>query len=160
MMKRVFFPIVMLALIAPQLSFWSPDRISEEIQIAKEVHTLVNQYRTAKGLRPLKAKGALSEIARTHSEDMAAGRVTFSHDGFNNRLDAVRKYANVPYRVAENLYATYPRQTRIARDAVRDWIKSPGHKENMDGNWIFTGISVIKNRKGEYYITQLFVGKQ
>ena len=160
MMKRAYFPLVLMVLTVPLLSFWSPDRISEELKIAKEVHARVNKYRTAKGLRPLKVRVQLNEIARKHSEDMAAGRLPFSHKGFDGRVDAVRKYAKVPYRVAENLYATYPHQTRIAYDAVRDWLKSPGHKENIDGNWLYTGISVIKNAKGEYYITQLFVGKQ
>ena len=154
------FFLSMLCLIAPLLSFISPKQGASEIEIAKEVHTLVNNYRRAQGLDALIVRPELNAIASRHTEDMAAGRVAFSHEGFDERVDAVRKYAKVPYRVAENLYATYPHQTRIARDALRDWLKSPGHKENIHGRWRYTGISVVKNGKGEYYITQLFVGKQ
>lgn len=160
MQKRVYISLITLVVLAPLLSFYAPDRVDEEVQIAKEVHALINQYRTSHGLKALIVRSELNNIARKHSEDMATGRVPFSHDGFNQRLDAVRKYAKVPYRVAENLYATYPRQTRIAKDALRDWLNSPGHKDNIHGNWIYTGISVVKNAQGEYYITQLFVGKQ
>jgi uncharacterized protein YkwD len=41
--------------------------------------------------------------------------------------------------------------------AVEGWIDSPGHHANIKGNFDLTGIGVVKNEQGEYYLTQLFV---
>ncbi|MEL7340971.1 MAG: CAP domain-containing protein [Bacteroidota bacterium] len=128
-------------------------------QIAQEVHARVNQYRKAQGLSPLKAKKELNAIAFRHSQAMAAGKVPFSHQGFDQRVEEVKAYAKKDWRVAENLYASYYRQD-IGRLALKDWRESPGHKENLEGRFIFTGIGVARSAKGEIFITQLYVGRR
>lgn len=129
-------------------------------QIELDVHTLVNQYRANKGLKELRLSTKLSEIAMKHSKDMANGRVAFSHQGFKGRASSVRKIAGFSCTVAENLYATtYANIRQISSDAVKGWISSSGHRKNMVGNYIFTGIAVARSRDGEYFITQLFIGK-
>lgn len=140
-----------------QLHLWPAD--TPEGAISREVHQLVNQYRLQKGRKALEAKQELNRIADQHSLDMARGRRPFSHQGFNERVAAVRKYAKIPYHVAENLYATTsPRD--VAREALRNWIRSPGHHKNLLGNFLFTGIAVRRSPQGEFFITQLFVGKK
>lgn len=128
-------------------------------QIEQNVHRLVNNYRKRRGLRSLQIKRELNKIAMKHSRDMAAGRVDFSHNGFQDRVAAVRRYAKIPYRVAENLYAT-TNPDEVAQYAMNGWLNSSGHKKNLDGNYIFTGIAVARSRSGEYFVTQLFVGKK
>ena len=43
--------------------------------------------------------------------------------------------------------------------AVDGWIKSDGHRQNMEGNYNLTGIGVAMNPQGEYYFTQIFILK-
>jgi len=43
-----------------------------------------------------------------------------------------------------------------ARAVVNDWLKSPGHKRNIEGNYKFTGIGVTRNMQNQIYFTQIF----
>ena len=84
---------------------------------------------------------------------MANGKVTFSHDGFEGRAEAI----TIPYKsVDENLAYNFGYNDPV-RNAVEGWIKSDGHRKNMEGQFNVTGIGVAKNAKGEYYFTQLFI---
>ncbi len=38
------------------------------------------------------------------------------------------------------------------------WLRSPGHRENIEGAYDLTGIGVARSRQGVYYFTQLFAG--
>ncbi|MEO1215622.1 MAG: CAP domain-containing protein [Bacteroidota bacterium] len=128
------------------------------IEIKKEVLKHSNIYRNAQKRRTLSVKSELNKIAQKHSDDMAAGRVDFSHAGFQKRFNAVKKYASFPVSVAENLYATTdPRG--VGEEAVKAWILSPGHKKNLRGKFIYSGIGVSKSSSGEYFVVQLYVGK-
>ncbi len=121
--------------------------------LEKAVNQQINQYRASKKLPPLSIDPGLSQIARIHSENMANGKVSFSHDGFEGRAKAI----TIPYKsVAENLAYNFGYSDPV-RNAVEGWIKSDGHRKNMEGQFNVTGIGVAKNAKGEYYFTQLFV---
>jgi uncharacterized protein YkwD len=43
-----------------------------------------------------------------------------------------------------------------AQQAVNLWLKSPGHRKNIEGNYKYTGIGVARDRKSELYFTQIF----
>lgn len=121
--------------------------------LEKAVNQQINQYRASKKLPPLSIDPRISQIARIHSENMANGKVSFSHDGFEGRAKAI----TIPYKsVAENLAYNFGYSDPV-RNAVEGWIKSDGHRKNMEGQFNVTGIGVAKNAKGEYYFTQLFV---
>jgi len=137
----------------------STDDLSENfIEIKKEVLRHSNIYRKSQKRGTLQVKSELNKIAQRHSDNMAAGRVAFSHDGFQGRFNSVKKYANFPVSVAENLYATYdPKE--VGKSSVLAWIDSPGHKKNLRGNFIYSGIGVSKSSSGEYFVVQLYVGK-
>ena len=121
--------------------------------LEKAVNQQINQYRASKKLPPLSIDPRISQIARIHSENMANGKVSFSHDGFEGRAEAI----TIPYKsVAENLAYNLGYSDPV-RNAVEGWIKSDGHRKNMEGQFNVTGIGVAKNAKGEYYFTQLFV---
>ena len=125
------------------------------IALEEEINRKVNQYRISKNLPPLTMNAEISYVARQHSKDMANKTTTFSHDGFDNRADAVGK--TIPYRsFAENLayIKGYP---NLADVAVKGWINSPGHRKNMEGDCNLTGVGIAKNADGEYYFTQLFL---
>ncbi|MEG4031403.1 MULTISPECIES: CAP domain-containing protein [unclassified Microcoleus] len=121
--------------------------------LEKAVNQQINQYRASKKLPPLSIDPRITQIARIHSENMAKGKVSFSHDGFEGRAKAI----TIPYQsVAENLAYNFGYNDPV-RNAVEGWIKSDGHRKNMEGQFNVTGIGVAKNAKGEYYFTQLFV---
>ncbi len=119
------------------------------------VRAQVNDYRASQGLPPLAANARMDAVAREHSEAMAAGRVQFSHDGFEQRAATLRR--SLPYRsVAENLAFNRGSAEPVAV-AVRGWLESPGHQRNIVGDFNVTGVGVARARDGSYYFTQLFL---
>jgi uncharacterized protein YkwD len=119
-------------------------------------HNLVNKYRQSKNLPPLEIDPVISAQAKAHSEQMAkAGSI--SHDGFSERTDSISQtivYRKAAENVAYNMGYGQPDLV-----AVQGWIESPGHQNNMTGRFDLTGIGVVKNAKGEYYFTQIFIRK-
>lgn len=121
--------------------------------VEKAVHSQVNQYRASKGLLPLTVNARMSEQARIHSQNMASGKVAFGHQGFAQRVTAVAiSYSSAAENVAYN--QGYSEEATVA---VQGWIKSTGHRQNMEGNFNLTGIGVATNAKGQYYFTQMFI---
>ena len=126
--------------------------------IEQAVHTQINQYRQQRGLPPLTIDERISNIARTHSQNMASGAVPFSHDGFQQRVQAIATM--IPYRAAAENVAYNMGYSDPATKAVQGWLNSTGHRQNIEGNYNMTGIGVAKNAKGEYYFTQIFIRKR
>jgi uncharacterized protein YkwD len=119
-------------------------------------YKLVNRYRLSRNLPPLEIDPAISAEAKAHSEEMAkVGHI--SHDGFNNRVESVAK--TIVYRSAAENVAYNVGHSEPDLVAVQGWIESPGHKQNMIGRYDLTGIGVVKNARGEYYFTQIFIRK-
>ncbi|AFY76115.1 uncharacterized protein with SCP/PR1 domains [Pleurocapsa sp. PCC 7327] len=136
----------------------SPLDSSLLITIEQEVYRQVNQYRLSRNLAPLRLDARLSYEARLYSQKMARGEAPFSHDGREERFKKVGRI--VPYRkAAENLAVN-----KVFADpgsvAVEGWIRSSGHRQNMEGKFNVTGIGVAKNHQGEYYLTQFFILKR
>ena len=123
--------------------------------IEQAIHTQVNQYRASRGLSPLSLDSRISQQARIHSQNMASGTVPFSHEGFSQRVQAIATviaYSGAAENVAYNQGYADP-----ATQAVQGWLKSTGHRQNIEGQYNLTGIGVAKNAKGEYYFTQIFI---
>lgn len=129
------------------------------LSIAKEVNKVVNEYRVSNGMEALKMQKELNDIAFDHSRRMAKGEIAFSHLDFHDRVNKIDKYANIPYHTAENLYAHAIAPSKLPAAALKGWYNSKGHKKNMDGAFLHTGIGVCRSASGEYFITQVFVGK-
>jgi len=137
----------------PETSMNTKVASSSITNLEKAANQQINQYRASKKLPPLRVDPQMTKIARIHSENMANGKATFSHDGFEGRAKAI----TIPYQsVAENLAYNMGYSDPV-RKAVEGWIKSDGHRKNMEGKFNLTGIGIAKNAKGEYYFTQLFV---
>lgn len=120
-----------------------------------EIHAKVNQYRQSQNLPPLTLDPRISEQARIHSQAMASGKATFSHDGFEKRVDAIAK--TIPYRsAAENLAYNQGYREPVAQ-AVEGWLNSPGHYKNIVGDYDLTGVGVVKTPQGRYYFSQIFI---
>ncbi len=47
-----------------------------------------------------------------------------------------------------------------AEEVVDGWLHSPGHRQNIEGDYNLTGIGVAQNKDGVIYFTQIFVLKK
>ena len=123
-------------------------------EIEARVHLLINQYRADKGLAPLALSDVITTQARNHSRNMADGSVPFSHDGFQQRVDEIKKQISIA-GAAENvaMNSGYSDPAKVAYDG---WLKSDGHRKNIEGNYDMTGVGVAQSSDGAYYLTQIF----
>lgn len=123
--------------------------------IEKEILVLINEHRRSIGLSALTMMDEVTEQAIKHSREMANETVSFGHEGFDNRIANIRKKVGVIYAWAENVASG---QTS-AQQVVEDWLNSPGHKKNIEGNYNYTGIGVVTDKEGTTYFTQIFIQK-
>ena len=123
------------------------------------VHRLVNEHRVSQGLKPLTFNPKIAAIARRHSQDMATGRVGFSHGGFESRREKIAGFIAQPW-VGENVAANNGDFLYAGEGAVSGWLQSPGHRRNIEGSYDLTGVGIAQGPAGEYYFTQLFVRVQ
>jgi uncharacterized protein YkwD len=137
-------------------------------RIERAIHAAVNDQRRDHGLPALAWDSDLAGIARGHSQDMAV-REYFAHESPGGGRPGDR-YERAGYEcraarqtggyatAAENIAKTYPdtpldlpsgtveyddNESRIARGIVRQWMRSPGHRENiLRRAWDDQGIGV------------------
>ncbi|HEY9861947.1 MAG TPA: CAP domain-containing protein, partial [Candidatus Obscuribacterales bacterium] len=133
----------------------TPTTASSLSAVEKSAFDQINKYRASKGLPALTWNAAIAEQSRIHSQNMANGKVPFSHNGFQQRVSAIAK--TVAYRGAAENVAYNQGYADPATQAVQGWLKSTGHRTNIEGNYNLSGIGVAKNAKGEYYFTQVFI---
>jgi uncharacterized protein YkwD len=117
----------------------------------------INDYRRSKGLSSLQALDVATEQAYLHSKNMATGKTGFGHTGFDKRVQVIQKTMGVSYvsASAENV----ANGQLSAKEVVKGWLNSPGHKRNIEGNYTLTGIGTYKDREGNFYFTQIFIRK-
>ena len=119
----------------------------------QDILKYINEYRVAHKLQPLQLMPAISKEAAVHSQDMATHRIPFGHKYFATRIKHL--YAAIPgcYAGAENVAFNY----KTPKILVQEWVKSPGHRRNIRGNYNLTGIGIAYDTKGKPYYTQLFI---
>jgi uncharacterized protein YkwD len=123
--------------------------------LERTVYQQVNQYRQSRNLPPLAIDERISQQARLHSQAMANGSVSFSHNGFDQRAQAIAQA--IPNRgTAENVAYNQGYADPVAQ-ALRGWVASEVHRRNLEGQYTMTGIGVAQNSRGQVFLTQLFV---
>lgn len=123
-------------------------------KLIKDILYYTNEFRASKGLPPLKLESYCSLLAQKHSDNMASGKVAFGHDQFEIRNDAVTLKFHGVSGVGENVaYGNLD-----AKGVVDGWIKSPGHRRNMLGDFNMIGIGAAPKGRITYF-TQFFVKK-
>jgi uncharacterized protein YkwD len=129
---------------------------AENAALEREVFDLVNRHRGARGLRLLELDARIGREARLHSIAMADGKVPLGHDGFGARVEALGRVMSCA-RSAENV-ALSRGHHNPASDVVDRWLRSRGHRTNIEGSYEATGVGVALNPNGAIYFTQIFVG--
>jgi uncharacterized protein YkwD len=118
-----------------------------------DVLKYTNDLRKSQGLPALEMRDDLNELALKHSTNMAKGKTSFGHDGFEQRRVAASKTLPKLSGFGENV--AYGAST--GKDVVNMWKKSPGHRKNMLGNYRYIGIGIAADSDGTLYYTQVFV---
>ncbi len=132
-----------------------------------QVHGLVNAERRSVGLPALDWSEELADIARGHSQDMAA-RGYFAHVSPEGR-NAEDRYAEAgffpPHAWAENLFYSsvptpgYYTQDELAPMAVEEWMNSSGHRAHvLSSDYQMEGIGIGMAADMGLFFTQNFAG--
>jgi uncharacterized protein YkwD len=117
-----------------------------------ETMDLINNYRVSIGLNALEKVNYVSLKSEEHDNYMIANNVV-NHDDFVSRSENIMKVLGAK-NVGENVAYNY----NSAKGAFDAWLKSEGHKENIEGNFTHFGISVRENPiNGKKYYTNIFV---
>lgn len=155
----VLFIVLAVFFYCPSVSYAeeakAPATVAKKISIEEEILSWVNKYRESKSLPALQMNNAISEQAFRHSEEMAGKRVAFGHDGFQERVRNIIQKIGTLRASAENV--AYGKLS--PEEVVSLWVKSPGHRKNIEGKYTLTGIGVAKASDGSLYFTQIFSTK-
>jgi uncharacterized protein YkwD len=156
MMKNcLIFTLISALFIAIQSCSQTPEQLNGETLLQQSVLDYVNQYRKSKNLAPLQMMPLMTAEALRHSKNIADGKVPFGHDGFEGRADRLMSKIQLSNAIAENV--AYGKFT--AQEVVNRWIQSPGHRQNIEGKYILTGVGVFRRKDGYLYFTQIFINK-
>jgi uncharacterized protein YkwD len=77
-----------------------------------------------------------------------------SHNGFVGRSDIIFETLGAK-KVGENVAFNY----YTAMGVFKAWLKSPEHKNNIEGPYTHIGISILDNNVGDNYFTNIFIKK-
>ncbi|MBW4522509.1 MAG: CAP domain-containing protein [Scytolyngbya sp. HA4215-MV1] len=144
----------------PQASPMASPRVQPTPETLEQAIFLqVNEYRRSRQLPLLKLDARVSAEARKHSRAMAEGRVPVGHDGLKRRARAIALRGVLVRRVGENVAYIFSQNDPAAR-AFNGWMRSPGHRQNMEERrYTLTGVGVAQDHRGATYFTQIYVRK-
>lgn len=131
-------------------------------EIERLILELVNESRRRAGRSDLASDDTLRDCARRHSDDMLL-RNFFEHvnpDGAAPADRVARLHRRLVGLTGENIWMgsgqDAARQRELATEIVRDWMGSPGHRENiLRPEYTHLGVGVAV-RGGEVRATQNF----
>jgi uncharacterized protein YkwD len=127
--------------------------ISLKEGLTEEILKYTNEFRKSKGLQVLVMRNDLNAIARKHSEDMALGRNSFGHTGYDQRQLQIQKLIRPFHGMAENVAYGVANGQQV----VSLWKNSSGHRRNLLGDYKYIGIGTARDRRGTIFFTQIFV---
>ncbi len=122
---------------------------------------LINGQRAKYSLGSLRWNSSLSDLARSYSKKMARERFFSHYDNDGKSLaERASEMKITKWRlIGENLFMCEG-YDQFAQLAVKGWMKSPGHRQNiLENRFNETGIGIAKSRDGTIYITQVFMAK-
>ncbi len=151
------FIIITILSCSPKLSATEPvpGKTVAAADMTASILAYVNEHRRSKGLSSLQLLAVASKQAYIHSKDMANRETGFGHEGFDQRMQTIKQ--NIGWITASAENVAYGQLS--AKEVVKGWLNSPGHKKNIEGNYSFTGIGVYTDRDGIIFFTQIFFKK-
>ncbi len=115
---------------------------------ADHARDVINKYRQASGLKPLKLHASLTEAAKAHSRDLAKwDRISHYGSDGSNPWDRVKRTGYSAKVAAENVGTG---QASID-EVLKGWKESPGHNKNLLlGDVEHMGIALVQDPKTEF----------
>ncbi|WP_299010712.1 CAP domain-containing protein [uncultured Tenacibaculum sp.] len=126
--------------------------ISEK-PIEADILGLINTYRVNNGFSSLSKLQTIKSQTSNHTNYMIE-KDEVSHDFFYQRKEYLAENADA-IKVGENVAYGYS----TAEAVVNAWIKSEGHKENIEGDYTHFEVTAEKSANGKWYYTNIFVKK-
>lgn len=120
-------------------------------QIEIEIMELINAHRINKGLNPLQNHNTVKAVAFTHTDYMIEVD-NVSHDNFFLRQQSLQANASANV-VSENVAYGF----NSAQAVVNAWLNSPGHKDNIEGDFTDFEVSAEQNSAGKWYFTNMYI---
>ena len=127
---------------------------------------LVNDHRREAGRPALIANANLTEAARRYAsflarEDYGPTAIrrgeSLGHNRDGTPDQRIREAGYIGTAWGENLYFGFPVSESSARNAYSFWLNSDGHRANMEGDFLETGVGVYSNdSSGCAYFIQVF----
>lgn len=136
MARTALLAALFVTLLLPQAGWGGAQRPVERRVVTLETLLLleVNSVRRSHGLRPLKASPRLERAALAHTRSMLTlgyfAHQSFDGTSFSDRVKRFYPARNKGWTVGENL-AMFGGVTPSARQVVRAWLASPGHRANL-----------------------------
>ncbi len=128
--------------------------------LERRIAARIELNRKAAGLKPMNYHPQIADLARKHSDKlkkkfMKSGKRVLNHDGFNSRGDKILLDHSMS-RAAENVAYIWGENGDPVTRFNRNWMKSPGHRDNILKTWNYTGVGVAVCPDGTIFATQLF----
>ncbi len=134
---------------AIELSLITPETKTIEVEILE----LINNHRLSMGLTALSDMTVVKSVAFTHTDYMVDNNEV-SHANFYKRSDYLKANAGAT-KVSENVAYGYS----SAESVVRAWLKSDGHRANIEGDFTNFDLAAEQNAEGKWYYTNIFIKK-
>ena len=134
---------------AIELSLIAPETKTIEVEILE----LINNHRLSMGLTALSDMTMVKSVAFTHTDYMVDNNEV-SHANFYKRSDYLKANAGAT-KVSENVAYGYS----SAESVVTAWLKSDGHRANIEGDFTNFDLAAEQNAEGKWYYTNIFIKK-
>lgn len=134
---------------AIELSLITPETKTIETEILE----LINNHRLSLGLNALSDMTLVKSVAYSHTDYMVDNNEV-SHANFYKRSDYLKAHAGA-VKVSENVAYGYS----SAESVVRAWLKSEGHRANIEGDFTNFDLAAEQNNEGKWYYTNIFIKK-
>lgn len=121
-------------------------RTAEENQLLD----LINEYRASLSLPAMVYEDNSYYHATQHSLLMIS-KAAINHTDFDKRAAEISRRTGALF-VAENLAKDYSTNEK----ALEAWLKSDGHKKNIEGDYTHSAVSIQKDANGKRYFMQIF----
>ena len=121
--------------------------------IEVEILQIINNHRLSLGLNTRADMMIVKSVAYTHTDYMVDNDEV-SHANFFERSNYLKQNAGAK-KVSENVAYGYS----SAETVVKAWLKSDGHKANIEGDFTNFDVSAEINTNGKWYYTNIFIKK-
>ncbi len=123
--------------------------------LEQSLYHQVNQYRQSRNLPPLQLSDYLNQQARLQNEQMASQNRLLGNDDFEDRKTAIANVLNFQ-NVAVNL-AKFQSKGDIAQTILKNWLKKPQERQNLEGKFDLTGIAIDQKAQNTVFVSQIFL---